>query len=78
MWVRPQARRRGVGWLVLEALEAAAREGGARRVVLETGYAQHEAVALYLRAGYEPIPCWGAYADGPVSRCYAKVLSTHG
>jgi GNAT superfamily N-acetyltransferase len=74
MYVRPEARRKGVGLALVAALEQAARELGATRVVLETGTRQHEAMALYEGAGYRPIPCFGAYASSAWSRCFGRSL----
>jgi putative acetyltransferase len=74
MYVRPEARGRGLGRALLDALEAEARRLGIRVLRLETGFKQHEAVGLYERAGYRRIPCFGAYADGAVSICYEKEM----
>jgi len=74
MYVRPQARGTGRGRQVLAALERHAAILGVQRLVLEAGPEQPEAVALYERAGYRPIPCFGAYAGAPLSRCYARQL----
>ena len=43
-------------------------------MVLETGTAQPEAIALYLSCGYVAIPGFGYYADSPVSRSFARLL----
>jgi putative acetyltransferase len=72
MYVVPEARGRGIGRIVLAELEAEARALGARRVVLETGERQPEAIALYTRAGYSPIPLYGEYVGDPLSVCLAK------
>jgi putative acetyltransferase len=76
MYVAPTARGDGVGRRLLEELEAFARERGARRLVLETGPLQIEALALYERTGFVSTPCWGAYAHGKNSRCFEKPLTT--
>ena len=47
---------------------------GDRRVVLETGLAQPEAIALYRSAGYRPIDGFGHYKDSPLSRSFARDL----
>ncbi|MEI4272781.1 GNAT family N-acetyltransferase [Klenkia sp. LSe6-5] len=65
MYVVPAARRRGVAERLLAALEATARAAGHRRVVLNTGDRQPEALALYARAGYTPVVGYGVYADAP-------------
>lgn len=74
MFVAPAHRGHGYGSRVLAALEDAARTGGARRIVLETGARNLEALALYQQAGYEPIP---PYTDGrnpTINRAFAKDL----
>lgn len=58
MYVLPSARRRGIGHTLLRGLEAEAADMGARRVVLETGDRQPDALALYERHGYERIDPW--------------------
>lgn len=74
MFVRVEHRRRGHARRMLAALEDWARERGYRRVVLETGLAQPEAMALYERAGYEPVPGFGHYKDSELSRSFARDL----
>jgi len=74
MYVRKEARGRGVGVLILQALEDEARRLGFKVVRLETGPQQPEAVALYARAGYREIPCFGAYSGGSMSRCFERRL----
>jgi putative acetyltransferase len=74
MYVEPGQRRRGAGWAVLASLEAAARERGVKRLVLETGIHQEAAIALYLRAGFTQVDCWGEYATSATSVCYEKSL----
>lgn len=74
MYVEPDHRGRGVGWAVLTGLEAAARQLSVHRLVLETGVYQEAAIALYRRAGFTPIDCWGEYASSPTSLCYEKTL----
>lgn len=76
MYVRPAARGRGIGRVVLEALEEEARRLGLRRLVLETGTRQSEALALYERSGYGRIPPFGEYARSPLSICLAKALGS--
>jgi GNAT superfamily N-acetyltransferase len=74
MYVDPAARGRGVGAAVLERLESAARELGVNRLVLETGIYQAEAIGLYRRAGFKPVPCWGEYAGVLTSICFEKEI----
>jgi hypothetical protein len=54
-----------------------AATAGARRMVLETGAPQPEAVALYRSSGYAAIPPFGHYADSPHSIHLGKRLSPH-
>lgn len=74
MYVDPAARGRGVGRALLQGLEDEAAALGYRRLVLETGIRQQEAMALYESAGWTPIPSYGAYRDSPLSRCYERSL----
>ncbi|MBW8752436.1 MAG: GNAT family N-acetyltransferase [Propionibacteriales bacterium] len=74
MYVAADARRRGLARLVLAHLEGTARAAGAEVMVLETGLAQPEAIALYEASGYTPIPGFGFYKDAPLSRCFARRL----
>lgn len=74
MYVEPDQRGRGVGKGVLAALEAAARQLGAKRLVLETGIYQLAAIALYRQAGFTSTDCWGEYALSRTSLCFEKRL----
>jgi GNAT superfamily N-acetyltransferase len=65
MYVDAAARNTGVAAALLEALETSARAAGMRRVILETGLAQPEAIAFYTKHGYEKIPNYGHYRDEP-------------
>ena len=73
MYVAPEARGHKIGAAVLRELERAAEELGAKRLVLETGPRQPEAVAVYERAGFTTVPCWGEYEAAPFSMCMEKV-----
>ena len=74
MYVRRTHRRRGLARQLLAAVEAAARDAGYRRMVLESGTEQPEALALYASSGYTPIPNFGHYACAPSSRCFGRDL----
>ena len=56
MYVLPEARGRGHGRRVLEALEAAAVRLGYRWARLDTAQSMTTAMGLYESAGYRPIP----------------------
>jgi len=72
MYVEPAMRGQGVAKKILGRLEAGAASLGARRMVLETGVHQAEAIGLYRRAGYREIDCWGEYATSATSVCFEK------
>ncbi|WP_295124612.1 GNAT family N-acetyltransferase [uncultured Leifsonia sp.] len=74
MFVRPEARGRGLAAGLLRAVEAQAAVAGIPLLRLETGPLQHAAIALYESRGYERIPNFGEYVGDPHSVCYAKTL----
>ncbi len=74
MFVEPGYRRRGLSRVLLAHLEALAAERGFTRVILETGVAQPEAIALYEATGYTPIERYGEYADDVHSLFFGKSL----
>lgn len=65
MYTVPAARGRGVARRLLAALEESARAGGRKRMILECGERQPEAIKLYESGGYRPIPHYGHYRDAP-------------
>jgi GNAT superfamily N-acetyltransferase len=75
MFVRSAFRRRGYARQLLRALEDRARSSGYHTVILETGLAQPEAIALYTSEGYTPVTGFGHYKDAPLSRSFAKQLN---
>jgi GNAT superfamily N-acetyltransferase len=74
MYVASSGRRRGFARAILRRLEESARAAGADVMVLETGTAQPEAIALYTAMGYEQIDKFGYYAWSPQARCFGKRL----
>ncbi|WP_329339862.1 GNAT family N-acetyltransferase [Streptomyces sp. NBC_01352] len=74
MYVIDAMRGRGLARRMLAALEEDARAAGRRRMVLETGTEQPEAIALYTSSGYEPCGKFGYYRHFESSRCFAKEL----
>ncbi|MCB9825502.1 MAG: GNAT family N-acetyltransferase [Planctomycetes bacterium] len=60
MWVAPEARGRGVGGRLVDAVVAWAREAGHRRLYLDVGDANPGAVRLYASRGFEPTGVTGA------------------
>jgi len=74
MYVAPAARGDGLARLMLAHLEATARTAGADAIILETGTAQPEAMALYESAGYQLVEPFGYYREHPSNRCYGRLL----
>jgi GNAT superfamily N-acetyltransferase len=74
MYVAPVARGEGLARRMLAHLEQTAAAQGAEAMILETGTAQPEAMALYESAGYTPITPFGYYRESPENRCYARPL----
>ena len=75
MYVTPAARGRGLARAMLAELELSAKLAGHRRLVLETGQKQPEAIALYRSAGYTDVPEFGYYAGWPLSVHLGKSLA---
>jgi GNAT superfamily N-acetyltransferase len=65
IYLADEARGRGIGRKLLEALEQHARDRGYKRVRLTTGEGQPEALGLFGSAGYEEIE---PFTDGPFTR----------
>lgn len=74
MYVVDGLRGRGLARTLLAALEDEARAAGRKRMVLETGTRQPEAIGLYTSSGYRRIDNFGVYRDDPESLCFAKEL----
>jgi GNAT superfamily N-acetyltransferase len=75
MYVAPAVRGRGLARAMLAHLERTAADSGVEAMILETGTAQPEAMALYESSGYTCIPSFGYYKDEPLNRCYGKPLA---
>ena len=74
MYVTPALRGRGLSRVLLAELERTAAAAGRLRMVLETGPAQPEAIALYSGTGYAAIRKFGAYRNEEGSICCGKPL----
>lgn len=74
MYVRPGFRGLGLGRLLIERLAAFACEEHVSLLRLETGIHQLEAIGLYQRVGFHPIPPFGAYRPDPLSLFFEKPL----
>ena len=74
VFVQASARKQGLARTIMAAIEDDARAHGRKRIILETGLGQPEAIALYQALGYESIPNFGYYKNEPGARCFAKSL----
>lgn len=74
LYVVPDARGRGLSRVLMDAVETAARDLGYRRLQLETGMQQPEALALYRGLGYTDIAPYGYYKDSAETVCLTKEL----
>ncbi|MFC9938779.1 GNAT family N-acetyltransferase [Nocardiopsis alba] len=74
MFVLPDRRGSGAAPALLRDLEGRAREFGWRRLLLETGDRQPDAVRFYTREGYSPVPAFGSYTDAPGCLCFGRDL----
>jgi putative acetyltransferase len=74
MYVDPAARGRGLGRMILAALEEEARRIGLICLRLETGIKQDAAIALYRSAGFREIGPFAPYVADPLSRFFEKRL----
>ena len=74
MYVRPAARGTGAATSIIRRLEEYGRGSGWRRLVLETGDRQPDAVRFYSREGYGRIPNFGYYEGHAASLCFARDL----
>ena len=68
------ARGRGIARRLLATVETSARADGRKRVILETGSRQPEAIALYQSAGYRRIEDFGYYKDHSGVLSFARDL----
>ena len=74
MYVVESARGLGLAREMLRHLEVTASAAGADALVLETGQAQPDAIALYRSSGYTDIPRFGHYRNEPDAVHLGKLL----
>lgn len=74
MFVPENKRGKGIASLILNELEKWAMELNNEKCVLETGYKQPEAIAMYKKNGYSQITNYGQYIGMDNSICFEKVL----
>ncbi len=77
MFVSPELRKKGIASGVLGELEKWAVELSCSKCILETGKRQADAVGLYRKFNYVPIPNYGQYAGVENSICFEKDLFAH-
>ena len=75
MFVKEENRGKGIAGKILGELEAWAKELHFDGCILETGFKQPEAIALYKKSGYEVILNYGQYIGVENSVCMKKKLS---
>ena len=74
MYVKPEHRGKGVAMAIIRELELWAAGQRFKKVILETGLRQPEAIAAYKKAGYTLIENYGPYIGMKNSICMAKLL----
>jgi GNAT superfamily N-acetyltransferase len=74
MYVSPGSRNKGIATRMLTELETWAGEFSYKKIILETGKRQPEAIGLYKLNGYRLIPNFGQYAGVENSVCFEKIL----
>ncbi|HWM04852.1 MAG TPA: GNAT family N-acetyltransferase [Actinophytocola sp.] len=77
MYVSPSVRGRGLARELLAELERTALVAGHARMVLETGFRQPEAIALYRSCGYVEVPRFGYYAEAPGAVHLGKLIGSN-
>ena len=74
MYVRPNLRKKGIGKRILSQIETFAKQANVYLLRLETGVYQPEAIHLYQKLGYYPIPPFDDYKEDPLCLFFEKTL----
>ncbi|MDY7395432.1 GNAT family N-acetyltransferase [Aureibaculum sp. 2210JD6-5] len=74
MFTLPKSRGKGIASQILTELENWAKELNFKKLILETGVNQPEAIALYEKSGFKRISNYGQYAGVENSFCFEKIL----
>lgn len=74
IFVRDDARGHGLGRRIMETLQSLAETRGVKRIYLETGPLNTEAVRLYEKFGYRTCGPFADYEDNPHSLFMTKDL----
>jgi GNAT superfamily N-acetyltransferase len=77
MFVLSDHRRKGIAAKILAELELWTAELSYTKCILETGKKQPEAIELYKKNGYQPIPNYGQYIGVENSVCFEKKILPH-
>lgn len=72
MFVKEEARGKGVAQGILKNLEEWAKSLGYKKLVLQTGSLQPEAINLYGKIGFTQAECYRQYKGDENSVCFAK------
>lgn len=72
MFVKEAARGKGVAKGILKNLEEWAKSQGYKKLVLQTGSLQPEAINLYGKIGFTQTECYRQYKGDDNSVCFAK------
>src|SRR5574338_638745 len=75
MYVAKDSRGKGLSKLILRKLEETASIMNYKKIILETGLKQLEAMMLYEKSGYSKIETYGRHKDDPDSVCYGKMIT---
>jgi putative acetyltransferase len=75
MYVRPGMRGKGIGKQLVCQIEIFAQQSNVRTLRLETGVYQIEAIHLYQKLGYYPIPPFDDYKEDPLCLFFEKTLT---
>lgn len=74
MFVPIENRKKGIAQMVLNELQAWAKELNYKTCVLETGDKMPEAIGLYKKSGFVITPNYGPYVGVESSICFEKQL----
>lgn len=74
MFVLKTYRGKGIATLILKELELWTKELDFSACILETGINQPEAIALYIKNGYQITDNYGQYKGVVASICFKKIL----
>ncbi len=74
MYTIPESRGKGIATKILDELEKWASELAYQKCILETGKRQPDAIWLYQKNGYKPIPNYGKYVEMENSVCFEKEI----